>query len=129
MQHLLHFKRINDTYGHLTGDNVLVQVVEIIKNSIFYKDLICRYGGEEFIILFTRTSMERAITESERIRKEVEQYSFIFNDEIKDGQVTVSIGLAYFDENMPNGIESILELADKRLYTAKASGKNKLIYQ
>lgn len=123
------FKKINDTYGHLTGDNVLIQVVEIIKKSIFYRDLICRYGGEEFVILFTRTSREGAITASERIRKEVEQYSFIFNNEIKDGQVTISIGFAYFDENMSNDIESILELADKRLYTAKASGKNKLIYQ
>ncbi|MCX7871587.1 MAG: GGDEF domain-containing protein, partial [bacterium] len=86
------FKKINDTYGHLTGDKVLVQVVEIIKRSIFSRDLICRYGGEEFVILFTRTSRNGAIMASERIRKEVEQHRFIFNDEIKNGQVTISIG-------------------------------------
>ncbi|MDP4181442.1 MAG: GGDEF domain-containing protein [Bacillota bacterium] len=123
------FKKINDTYGHLVGDNVLIEVVEIIKKSIFSRDLICRYGGEEFVVLFTRTSKDGAIIASEKIRKEVEQHRFIFNDEIKNGQITISIGFACFDENMSYNIESILQLADKRLYTAKASGKNKLIYE
>lgn len=123
------FKKINDTYGHLTGDNVLVQVVGIIKRINFSRDIVCRYGGEEFVILFTNTSREGAIKASEKIRKEVEQHRFDFNDEIKNGQVTLSIGFASFDENIPNNIESILKLADERLYMAKASGKNKLIWQ
>ncbi|TYQ18187.1 UNVERIFIED_CONTAM: diguanylate cyclase (GGDEF)-like protein [Acetivibrio alkalicellulosi] len=123
------FKKINDTYGHLTGDNVIIQVVEIIKKSTFSRDLICRYGGEEFVVLFTRPSKDGAIMAAERIRKEVEEHNFDFNDEIKNGRITISIGFACFDENMSDNIESLLNLADNRLYTAKSSGKNKLIYK
>lgn len=123
------FKKINDTYGHLKGDNVLVQVVEIIKGSIFSRDVICRYGGEEFVILFTRTSRAGAITAAEKIRKRVEQHAFIFNDSNKNGRVTISIGFAYFDDYAEGSVQNILEIADKRLYIAKTSGKNKLIYE
>ncbi|MDQ2085056.1 GGDEF domain-containing protein [Herbivorax sp. ANBcel31] len=122
------FKKINDTYGHLTGDNVIVQVVEIIRKSVFSRDLICRYGGEEFVILFNRTSNDGAINTAERIRKEIEKHKFIFNDTVKNGKITISIGFASFDEIKSDSIESLLNLADTRLYKAKSSGKNLLIY-
>ncbi|MBN1499457.1 MAG: GGDEF domain-containing protein, partial [Spirochaetes bacterium] len=121
------FKKINDTYGHITGDNVLIQTVNIIKKIIFTRDIVCRYGGEEFVVLFTKTSKEGAIQAIEKIRKEVERSEFIFNDDVKEGHVTLSIGFASFDDSNFNNINDILKLADDRLYAAKSGGKNKLI--
>lgn len=121
------FKRINDTYGHLSGDKVLIQTVEIIKKALFGRDIICRYGGEEFVILFTKTSKEGAIKASEKIRREVEQASFFFSDTVQDGRMTLNIGFASFDEVRENNITELLRIADDRLYRAKTSGKNKLV--
>jgi diguanylate cyclase (GGDEF)-like protein len=123
------FKKVNDTYGHMVGDNVLKQFVQIIKTLVHSNDIVCRYGGEEFVIIFTRTSRERTITTIEKIREEVEKHQFLFNEEIKDAHVTVSIGFAAFDDDCGQDKNNILMIADERLYKAKKTGKNKVIYK
>ncbi len=123
------FKKVNDIYGHLAGDNVLKQVVQIIKETIFSRDIVCRYGGEEFVILFTETSDEGAVKTAEKIRKNIEKHNFYLNDDAKEGKITISIGFASFSEGCRGDVNSILEIADARLYTAKIQGKNKVIYQ
>lgn len=121
------FKKINDTYGHQAGDVVLRQIVSLIKNLIFSRDIVCRYGGEEFAVIFTEGSKEGALRSAERIREEVEKYNFYISNEMREGHITVSIGFATFDEAYSDGICNVLRVADDRLYKAKATGKNKVV--
>lgn len=123
------FKKINDTYGHMVGDNVLKQFAQIIKTITPEKDIVSRYGGEEFVIIFTKTSREKGIKATEKIREEVEKHQFLFNEEIKDAHITVSIGFASFDDDCEKEKNNILMIADERLYKAKKTGKNKVIYE
>jgi diguanylate cyclase (GGDEF)-like protein len=123
------FKCINDTYGHGAGDAVLVQLVNVIKRTIFSRDVMFRYGGEEFVVMFTKANRDGAIKTSERIRSEIERESFIFNDEIRNGKITISAGFACFDEvSKETNPNRLLTLADQRLLRAKAEGKNRLVY-
>ena len=123
------FKKVNDKYGHIAGDNVLKQFAQIIKTITPSSDMVCRYGGEEFVIIFTNTSREIAIRTVEKIRVEVEKYQFILNEEIKDAHITVSIGFASFDEVYEKEKNNVLLIADERLYKAKNTNKNKIIYE
>ncbi len=120
------FKRINDDYGHLTGDKVLADIVRVIKTALFERDILCRYGGEEFVALFTSTPREGAILAIEKIRKIVEEHPFNPGDDAPSIRITVSIGFAGFDEE--TDVYGILNLADKRLYEAKRAGKNKVVF-
>ena len=123
------FKKVNDKYGHIAGDNVLKQFAQIIKTITPSNDMVCRYGGEEFVIIFKKTSRGKAIRTVEKIRVEVEKYQFILNEEIKDAHITVSIGFASFDEMHEKEKNNVLMIADKRLYKAKNTNKNKIIYE
>ena len=122
------FKFINDSYGHLAGDNVLKQVTEIIAGYIFTRDVLCRYGGDEFVVLLTKTSSARVLQAAEKIRKEIEAHEFVFDDTHAGQHITVSVGLADFGEVPDQDSEKILKLADDRLLMAKSSGKNKVVY-
>jgi len=123
------FKNINDTYGHIVGDSVIIQVVEVIKRNLVSNELMCRYGGEEFVVLFTETPKNDAVKVAEKMRMAVEESRFDFSEENRSGMVTVSIGFAYFEEKISENINCLLKLADDRLYEAKKTGKNKVIYQ
>jgi len=117
------FKKINDTYGHLIGDYILKEIVEIIKNNIRSNDWIARYGGEEFLIVFSHNKYENILKVIERIRKKIEKHDFIVDgNKIK---VTVSFGVAKFTKN--ENVNTLLEKADENLYEAKRSGRNKII--
>lgn len=118
------FKKINDTYGHICGDYVLKEAAYLILESFRKTDLVFRYGGEEFVVLLTETSLESAQIPLERLRKSIENYPFKFKDE--NLKITVSIGAAGVSENINSGSE-LLDLADKSLYTAKESGRNRLV--
>ncbi len=115
------FKKINDTYGHNIGDEVLKKVAKIIKNSIRKTDIACRYGGEEFIILFPDTNKQKALEISERIRKEIEK-NVIYDDK----PVTISAGVGEFNDSYKT-IHHFIHDIDEALYTAKRTGKNKII--
>lgn len=119
------FKRINDRYGHLTGDSVLRELAHNIQRAIRKNDFLARYGGEEFSILLPHTDLGGAFKEAERIRKVVENLSF---KELPRGDgLTISIGVAAFPDDTIKGSHDLIGNADKGLYKAKGEGKNKAI--
>ncbi len=111
------FKQINDSYGHQTGDRVLVELVHLIRCIIRKNDRLVRYGGEEFVVICANTELEGVQHLAEKIRADVESNRF---REI--GQVTVSLGVAGLNEK--DDTDSLFKRADQRLYEAKAEGKN-----
>ncbi len=121
------FKRINDTYGHLVGDYILKKIAEIVKENIRKDDLAVRFGGEEILIVLYDTDRNEAENVFERIRRLIENYPF--NYEGQEIPVTVSIGyhIFYPASKKDINIEELIYLADKALYEAKSSGKNKVI--
>lgn len=119
------FKNINDTYGHLIGDKVIRDVANIInKNIRNSSDWLARYGGEEFLIVLSNTTGEGAYTVAEKIRTIIEKKEFVY-DSVKF-KITVSFGVHTIDKEK-SGIENFIEQADKNLYEAKNSGRNKTI--
>ena len=116
------FKKINDTYGHQIGDQVLRTFAAVIRSILRKTDFCGRYGGEEFLIVLTQTDLQAAKLFAERIRDCVEN-SF-FPDLGPDSRVTVSIGLA--EHRMQENIEKTISLADESLYKAKKRGRNRV---
>jgi diguanylate cyclase len=119
-----HFKNINDTFGHHTGDIVLQKFSEILKSSIREIDYAARFGGEEFVGLLVDTDLENAKKVTERIRASIDSYNF--NDVAPSLHSTVSIGMANFKQF--NTIQETLMIADNRMYHAKHTGRNKVVY-
>lgn len=116
------FKRVNDTYGHLAGDDVLRAVATVLTRGLRATDLAARYGGEEFAILLPETDQKSALRVAERYRSEVQKLSFKFDS--KDVSITISLGVAALPENHTTGLEDFLRKADTALYAAKETGKN-----
>lgn len=116
------FKKINDTYGHFTGDVVLTKLTNIVKNTIRDIDSIGRYGGEEFIIILPSTPLEDAQIIAERVRKNVEYYTFE-----KVLHVTISIGLVECIEQ--DTIDGLFKRLDALLYLSKKRGKNQVTFE
>ena len=122
------FKSINDTYGHIAGDKLLQKFVSIVKEHLRNSDIIVRYGGEEFIILLPTLKKNRAFDVLEKIRKSFEE-NILYLDE-QEIKATVSIGITEINpEDVFNQIflEEHVAIADKKLYRAKNSGRNKVI--
>ncbi len=117
-----HFKKINDTYGHATGDLVLKTVADTLKKDLRVGDIIARWGGEEFIAILLGANEEQAKMKAEQIREEVEKIVF---DEPQDLKVTISIGVSEFEDGKT--FEDLVNHADEALYSAKNSGRNKVI--
>jgi diguanylate cyclase (GGDEF)-like protein len=119
------FKKVNDTYGHLAGDEVLKGASAVMKNTLRSYDLLARYGGEEFVVLISDTVEEDVLHLADRIRDSIANTSFVYNDtKIK---CTVSIGVA---KGLPGStITGLLEKADKALYMAKELGRNRVIIE
>ncbi|MCA0970891.1 diguanylate cyclase [Halobacillus litoralis] len=119
-----HFKRVNDTYGHKEGDRVLIELGNILKNTVRSFDVVSRNGGEEFTVILLDCPTDRGRQISERIRKNVEQHLFLLTTgEIIN--ITVSIGLACFNETTKSP-PMLLKDADDALYEAKKTGRNKV---
>jgi diguanylate cyclase (GGDEF)-like protein len=117
------FKKVNDSYGHLAGDEVLKNAATVMKNTLRAYDLLARYGGEEFVVLVSETGKEDVLNLAERIRESIAATPCVYNC-IKIF-CTVSIGVA---ETFPDCvIESLIDKADKGLYQAKNSGRNQVI--
>ena len=121
------FKKVNDTYGHASGDAVLKGVASIIKSALRESDIPSRYGGEEFAILLPYTHIQEAQIVGERLRKAVEASPIPINtedSEVKSINITISMGLAEFNNDETG--EELFERADKALYEAKESGRNRV---
>ncbi|MCC8462108.1 MAG: PleD family two-component system response regulator [Rickettsia endosymbiont of Ecitomorpha arachnoides] len=119
------FKHVNDTYGHQAGDKVLTIVSRILKNTLRVTDLIARFGGEEFTILLTDIDISKAIETAERVRVKIEYMDFHIEDQIEPLKKTISIGVTEYKKE--ESIESFIERADKAMYEAKTTGKNKVV--
>lgn len=119
------FKDFNDRYGHIVGDQVLIQIGQVIVENVRHNDRVYRYGGEEFAVLLAKMDDEMAVLTAERIRTRVEQHTFTFEN-LTLGGITISLGVAVFREaTIPE--EEIFEQADKALYEAKARGRNNVV--
>ena len=116
-----HFKQVNDNYGHDVGDKVLINIVGQIKNSIRQEDILVRFGGEEFLVLIHKRSLDTCLIIAERIRDSVMTHEI----QVVDKQIlmTISIGINPFPSYAKNFDEAV-KIADEQLYNAKISGRN-----
>lgn len=126
MMDLDNFKKCNDLGGHFFGDIVLIKVAKIIKSIIKEDDLICRWGGEEFVLISEGISEEESRQKAEEIRGRIEKESFAQEDMSEEIKLTVSIGFVHFIPNARTKAEKIASLADEYMYLAKKKGKNRV---
>lgn len=120
-----HFKRVNDTHGHLQGDVVLQKVALHIQKELRSYDTAARYGGEEFVAVLPDTSLKEAFNVADRIRLSVQGMRFAGS--LANEQVTVSLGVALFPSPCFDDIDGLLRAADEALYQAKERGRNRVI--
>jgi two-component system cell cycle response regulator len=121
-----HFKSINDTYGHLVGDEVLREVSAILQREVRTVDLVARYGGEEFVVVLPETGEDGANTFAERVRQRIAEHRVVTGDGGKPLSVTVSIGVAAFPSPGIGETDDLVARADEALYRAKAQGRNRV---
>jgi diguanylate cyclase (GGDEF)-like protein len=117
-----HFKRVNDNHGHQAGDRVIRDVAQRTAALLRRPSLVGRYGGEEFLAVLSETTASEARAVAERVREAV-------RDSGNVAGVTVSIGVATFEEGMPLSLPHLIGLADAALYQAKANGRNRVEHQ
>jgi diguanylate cyclase len=115
-----HFKKLNDRYGHLAGDQVLSTIGRALRGSIRREDAVARFGGEEFAILLPSTSLEDAVQAAQKVREAVARVAIDRNNQ--QIAVTVSGGLATIESN--ERVEALIQRADSALYAAKEAGRN-----
>ncbi len=120
------FKLVNDTFGHLKGDDVLQTIAQILKKNIRRADFLFRFGGEEFVILLPETPLNNAIRVGEKLRKAIQNHFASDDCQMSGRKITISIGISNFPMD-GYSIEKLLEIADERLYRAKSLGKNRTI--
>jgi two-component system, cell cycle response regulator len=121
-----HFKRVNDTFGHLVGDDVLRDVAQLLGDTIRGNDIVARYGGEEFLVLLPETDDAGAESFAERIRAAVEAHPFNNSGDAPALRLTASIGVAVFPAARIETVEDLFARADAALYRAKADGRNRV---
>lgn len=119
-----HFKKLNDTYGHQAGDEVIRQVARITREMVRDTDYAGRYGGEEFVVLLADTPLQGASQFAERLRMAIEQLQI--SHEQLSLQCSVSVGVACIRTDMANH-QALIEAADKALYQAKSAGRNQVV--
>lgn len=120
-----HFKKFNDTHGHLMGDNVIRYVAKILKHSVKGKDMVARFGGEEFTVILLDTALSGAMIVGDQIRKAVSAGQLKTKGSGKVlGRITISVGAAQF--RMNDSAETLVKRADKALYLAKERGRDRV---
>ena len=120
-----HFKEVNDTYGHLVGDRVLTRVAQVARGVIREGDILLRYGGEEFLAVLPAAATADVTMLAERIRRIIEETSFIDGDQTL--HVTISLGAAAYPETDITDEQDLIRSADKALYHAKQTGRNRVV--
>ncbi len=121
------FKRINDTYGHNAGDEILVELAKRLRKGSREEDLVCRWGGEEFLILAETDSMQKGQEYAQRLCDQIAQSEFAIGGGEKLA-VTASFGGIYIDSFRPDSIVDFVHAADENLYLAKKNGKNRVCF-
>jgi len=117
-----HFKKINDTHGHLAGDAVLANLAQVLGRAVRNEDVVARFGGEEFAIILRAIGIDPAVQMAERLRRLIEASSALTSGLAL--KATVSIGVAGLPSTLVKTPEELVEAADKALYRAKAEGRN-----
>ena len=117
-----HFKALNDTHGHLAGDEVLRQFANVLQGSLRQSDILCRWGGEEFIVLLREIEGRQALDVAEKIRRRTEQLTFSYDEQPL--RLTTSIGLSGLQPG--DTLHALLTRADRALYRAKQAGRNRV---
>jgi diguanylate cyclase (GGDEF)-like protein len=119
-----HFKKVNDTFGHTEGDQVLAKIASLLKGSVRKKDTVARYGGEEFILMLPEAGLEESHMIAERIRRLVE--TTLFDLGTARLNLTVSLGISNFPRHGARSKEELIRMADQALYDAKRGGRNRV---
>ena len=123
-----HFKRVNDTHGHTTGDRVLREVSSLTLSLFREEDALIRYGGEEFLVILFHCPRRGAFTFAERLRASVAAHTFDRDHEPL--RITLSAGIATYPEDSDiEGVEGMITVADRRLYEAKRTGRNRVVFE
>lgn len=117
-----HFKKVNDTHGHQKGDSVLRSVSAILEENTRSSDMVCRYGGEEIVIILPETALERAAGTAEKLRTLVSRQI----PEIEEIPLTISLGVSQ-SQSLYTDAHQVLEAADQALYRAKSAGRNRVL--
>ena len=117
-----HFKAVNDTYGHEIGNQALQHLADILKGEVRTTDIVCRYGGEEFAMIFPETHLNLAVKVADRIREEIASNPV----PLEDGEInlTASMGASVYMKTSVLDLEDFVDSVDKYLYEAKQSGRN-----
>ena len=123
-----HFKRINDTYGHVAGDRVLKELSTLLKSSVRKIDTVARFGGEEFAVLLPDTNMEHGVAIMDRLRLSVEKHEFLIDEEGNTASVTISVGISTLSPGWPMDKSALIKGADEALYRAKETGRNRVCH-
>ncbi len=126
MLDLDHFKDVNDEFGHPTGDMVLSMTARKIKENLRESDMAFRYGGEEFCLMLIDTHLDMAMVMAERLRVEIEKTEYLSVEPRKEIRVTISIGVAEFDDAVKDPMQ-LIGRADHALYNAKEAGRNQVL--
>lgn len=120
------FKKVNDTCGHLAGDEILRQLGALIKRQFRNTDFAARFGGEEFAVILPETEIEEAVVLTEHFRREVENTEF--NSGVAINRITISAGISRYDQHSKfNSCNDMIDAADNALYAAKANGRNRVL--
>ncbi|PLX67053.1 MAG: diguanylate cyclase response regulator [Denitrovibrio sp.] len=117
------FKKVNDTYGHDTGDYVLKRVTELIQGRLRGQDVLSRWGGEEFLVMLPETAIDDAVVAAEKLRTTIEATEMEFGEH--RFSITLTIGVATYEKEL--GIEKSIKKADDALYQGKQTGRNKVV--
>ncbi|MBI2451748.1 GGDEF domain-containing protein [Candidatus Pacearchaeota archaeon] len=112
------FKKVNDTYGHLTGDKILKRVAQVLENKLRKYDVVARFGGEEFFVMLPNTLLNKAKQIAERLRR-----SMLSDNYLKKYKITISLGVSEYEQK--DNFEKFSKRADSALYDAKKNGRNK----
>ncbi len=118
-----HFKKVNDTYGHAIGDQVLQGLGNLAKTSLRTVDILARYGGEEFVIMLPETSVDEALQTAERLR--LSTANATLPTRVGNMSITISLGVVSLDDNCRN-LEELLDRSDQSMYASKRTGRNKV---
>jgi diguanylate cyclase (GGDEF)-like protein len=121
-----YFKRLNDSFGHHVGDQILRDVSSILMKDMREVDTVARYGGEEFVIILPETTQQGALYVAQRLRRAVEQAKFFAGSPHEIQHLTISIGVAVYDADAQFK-RDLIEFADAALYAAKHAGRNRVV--
>jgi len=125
MLDLDHFKKFNDTYGHEAGDSVLREAATFLSKNIRAEDIVCRFGGEEFVVILPTATLEASKSRAERLRAKIRELTVLHHGE-SVGAISVSVGVAAVPQHGTSSKE-VLEAADAALYRAKNAGRDRVM--